>query len=109
MYHVADAADAPSLLKSVRESYVSYLRAEIISRFQPLSEREYLSGPVGILNTFARFSYVLDEEKSLLVHRMDARPSRDRSDTGCHAVGGKTFSQPRVRWPTSIQSRDSKF
>jgi hypothetical protein len=62
MDHVADAADAPPLLKSVRPSYVRYLRAEIIPRFQSLSEREYLGGPVGILNTFARFSYVLDEE-----------------------------------------------
>jgi hypothetical protein len=62
MYHVALRPTHSPLVKPVRPLYASYLHDEIIPRFQGLSEDQYLGGPIGILTTAARFSYVLYNE-----------------------------------------------
>jgi len=46
----------------VRPQEVAYLREAIAPRLQPLSKENYASGPAGILQTEARWSYVLDGE-----------------------------------------------
>jgi hypothetical protein len=62
MYHIALKLSSPPLVKPLRPLYERYFCEEIISRFGPLSLDQYLSGPIGIATTAARFSYVLDNE-----------------------------------------------
>ena len=60
MHHVAATASGQTLVKPLLPAYARYLREEVYPRLQPLSDSEYLNGPAGILNTLARFSYVID-------------------------------------------------
>jgi hypothetical protein len=46
----------------VRPLYERYFREEVVPRLQPLSQDQYLGGPIGIATTAARWSYVLDIE-----------------------------------------------
>ena len=43
----------------VSESDASYLRQAMI-HFKPLSDEDYITGPGAIVNTMAKYSYVLD-------------------------------------------------
>jgi hypothetical protein len=47
--------------REVDPSDAAYLREEVLPKMLPLSDDEYLNGgPAAILNTMARFSYILD-------------------------------------------------
>ena len=46
----------------VRPEEAAYLREAIAPRLQPLSKEDYANGPAAILQTDARWSYVLDGE-----------------------------------------------
>ncbi len=60
MYYIATGSSQRPMLKPVRSLYTRYLREEVIPSFQPLTVEQYLGGPIGIVHTAARFSYVLD-------------------------------------------------
>lgn len=56
-------AAAPVLWsRSVAPGEETYLRELVFLALRPLSEEEYKSGPARILNTAARYSYVLDDD-----------------------------------------------
>lgn len=48
--------------REVPEADARYLRDTVIPLLQPLSEDDYSYGPAAILQTMARYSYVLDGE-----------------------------------------------
>jgi hypothetical protein len=63
MYYVAlSPVGGDALVKPVRPLYASYLRESVYLRFQPLSDEQYLDGPIGILSTPAPFTYILDSD-----------------------------------------------
>lgn len=47
------------LSRAVSQPETDYLREVLIPRLRPLSEEDYFNGPLAILGTAARFSYVL--------------------------------------------------
>jgi hypothetical protein len=65
MHHLALVPNGQPLVKPVRPMHPRYVREQIVPRFQALSDDQYLAGPIGILNTAARCSYVLDQQAIL--------------------------------------------